>query len=313
MPGAAQQAKEAFGNRLREIRLDAGLTGRRLAELTGFHYTKVSRAEHGGQNLPDADIRAWCIACGAQDQIPDLIAQARAVETMYREWKRQARDGLRRLQERNEQLYEKTRLFRIHEHWSVPGLLQTVAYSNECLMYWARLLDVPDDHAAATAARLERQRILRSGSHQFIFLLSEQVLRARIGSAEIMIEQLDRLLASMSMANILLGILPATSGLGAHTQTAFWILDDDVVKVETLTAALDITRSAEIAVYATVFAQMRQAAVYGDDARTIILRARDELLQLPATSWSATVPVCWSFCPAHVPRTTRCQARADNH
>src|ERR1700733_887579 len=158
MSGPAQQAKEAFGGRLREIRLDAGLTGRQLADLTGFHFTKISRVEHGGQNLSDADIRAWCTACGALDQATDLIAQARAVETMYREWKRQARGGLRRLQERIEPLYERTRLFRIHEHWSIPGLLQTAAYSDESLKYWAQLLDLPDDHDAATATRMQRQR-----------------------------------------------------------------------------------------------------------------------------------------------------------
>jgi transcriptional regulator with XRE-family HTH domain len=279
MPGAAKQAQEAFGSRLREIRQDAGLSGRQLAELTGFHFTKISRVEHGGQGLADADIGAWCTACGAQDQISDLIARSRAVETMYREWKRQARAGLHRLQQVNEPLYERTRLFRIHEHWSIPGLLQTSGYSAESMRYWARLLDLPDDKDAATAARLELQRILRGGNRQFVILLAEQVLRTRIGAAEMMIEQFDRVLASMTMVNVLLGIIPATAGLGAHTQTAFWILDDDLVQVETLTAALDITRPAEISVYTAVFTQMRQAAVFGGAARELILQARDELLQ----------------------------------
>jgi transcriptional regulator with XRE-family HTH domain len=90
VPGPAQQAKEAFGTRLREIRLDAGLTGRQLADLTGFHFTKISRVEHGGQNLSPQDICTWCTACGALDQVTDLIAQARAVESMYREWRRTA-------------------------------------------------------------------------------------------------------------------------------------------------------------------------------------------------------------------------------
>lgn len=166
MASAAQRAKEAFGSRLREIRLDAGLTGRQLADLTGFHFTKVSRVEHGAQGLSDADIRAWCSGCGAEDQIPGLIAQARAVDSMYREWKRQARSGLRRLQETIEPLYERTKLFRIHEHWSIPGLLQTAAYSTESMAYWASLLDLPDDRDAATAARLDRQRVLRSGNHR---------------------------------------------------------------------------------------------------------------------------------------------------
>ena len=279
MASAAQRAKEAFGSRLREVRLDAGLTGRQLADLTGFHFTKVSRVEHGAQGVSDRDIRAWCNACGAADQIPGLIAQARAVDSMYREWKRQARSGLRRLQETIEPLYERTKLFRIHEHWSIPGLLQTAAYSTESMAYWASLLDLPDDRDAATAARLDRQRILRSGKHRFQFLLAEQTLRTRIGRAEDMVEQLDRVLGVMTLRTVSIGIIPATAGLGAHTQTAFWIFDDDLVKVETLTAALDITRPDEIEIYAAMFDQMRQAAKFRANAKALIIKARDELLQ----------------------------------
>ncbi len=279
MTSDAQRAKEAFGSRLREIRQDAGLTGRQLAELSGFHFTKISRVEHGAQGLSDADIRTWCLACDAADETLSLIAQARAADSLYWEWKRQARSGLRRLQETIGPLYEQTRLFRVHEHWSIPGLLQTAAYSTESMAYWSRLLRLPDDRAAATAARLERQRVLRSGDHHFVFLLAEQTLRTRIGTAEIMVEQLDRVLGVMALTNVSIGIIPATAGLGAHTQTAFWIFDDDLVKVETLTAALDITRPDEIEIYVTVFDQMQRAAKYGRSARALILKARDELLQ----------------------------------
>ncbi len=279
MASAAQRAKQAFGNRLREIRLDADLTGRQLAELTGLHFTKVSRVEHGAQGLSDSDIRAWCSACQADDDVPGLIAQARTADSMYREWKRQARTGMRRLQESIQPLYERTKLFRIHEHWSMPGLLQTAAYSTASFTYWAALLDLPDDSEAATSARLEHQRILRSGQHKFQFLLAEQTLRTRIGTIETMVEQLDRLLGIMSLANISVGIIPDFAGLGAHAQTAFWIFDDSLVKIETLTAALDITRPEEIEIYATVFGQMRNQAMFGPGAKTLIIKARDEFLQ----------------------------------
>ncbi len=86
MPGEdVQQAKEAFGVRLRELRQEASLTGRALARLTGLHYTKISRAENGRQSVTDAEIRAWCTACGASDQVPEMIAMARTVESMYRQ------------------------------------------------------------------------------------------------------------------------------------------------------------------------------------------------------------------------------------
>ena len=137
MPGEdVQQAKEAFGARLRELRQEASLTGRSLARLTGLHYTKISRVENGRQSVTDAEIRAWCTACGASDQVPELIAVARTVESMYREWRRQARAGMRQLQESSAPLYERTRLFRIYEHTALPGLFHTAEYSMEIMNYW---------------------------------------------------------------------------------------------------------------------------------------------------------------------------------
>ncbi|MFI6320404.1 helix-turn-helix domain-containing protein [Nonomuraea sp. NPDC050556] len=279
MPSSAQQARRAFGNRLREIRLDAGLSGRELAAAIGIHFTKVSRAEHGNQVPTDGELRAWCEVCGVADQAASLITQARAADSLYREWRKQARAGLRRLQEDIGPLYERTLLFRVHEHWSIPGLLQTARYSLESMAYWAQLLDLPDDREAATEARLARQRVLQDGKHRFTFLLAEQALRTRVGSVEIMAEQLDHVLAAMSLPNVWIGIIPAGAGLGAHTQTAFWIFDDQLVKVETLTAALDIIRAEEIQIYLAVFEQMRRAAEFEEGARRLIIRARDELLQ----------------------------------
>src|ERR1017187_2219293 len=43
---SAWQARQALGARLGELRQDAGLTGRALAQLCGWHESKVSRIEH---------------------------------------------------------------------------------------------------------------------------------------------------------------------------------------------------------------------------------------------------------------------------
>jgi transcriptional regulator with XRE-family HTH domain len=275
-----QQAREAFGNRLREIRLDAGLSGRQLAALTGFHYTKVSRVEHGGQSLSDADIRAWCAACRADPLVPDLIAQMRAVDTLYRDYRHTARRGLRQLQAPWVALYERTKLFRVHEHWIVPGLLQTDAYSIAVMSYFRDLMELPeDDTEAANAIRMDRQRVLRAGERRFVFLLAEQVLYSQVPSANAMVQQLDRLVETMGLTRVSLGIIPATSGMGAHTQTSFWIFDDALVQVETLTSGLDITRPEEIEMYLTTFERMRQAAVFGRNAKALIMKARYDFAQ----------------------------------
>lgn len=286
-PGKERRAREAFGNRLREIRLDAGLSGRQLAEATGFHFTKVSRVEHGGQSLSDAEIGAWCAACGADDQVPDLIAQMRAVDTLYRDYRRAARRGLRHLQQPWVELYERTRLFRVHEHWSVPGLIQTEPYSAAVMAYWAALMEVPADVEAANEIRMKRQRVLYEGEHQFAFLLAEQVLYSQVPSAHAMVAQLDRMVEVMELPRVSLGIIPATAGLGAHTQSSFWIFDDTLVQVETLTAGLDITRPEEIEMYVMTFERMRRAAVFGRNAKALIAKARHEFQQQPATEEQA--------------------------
>lgn len=67
-----QQVREALGYRLRDIRKDARLPGRQLAAITGWHFTKISKIEHGRAAPSEADIELWCFHCNADRQIPEL-------------------------------------------------------------------------------------------------------------------------------------------------------------------------------------------------------------------------------------------------
>src|SRR5258705_14023532 len=71
---SAKLAQQALGARLRELRREAGLTARELADATGQHFTRVSKIEHGVQPPSDQDILDWCRACSVDNQVPDLIA-----------------------------------------------------------------------------------------------------------------------------------------------------------------------------------------------------------------------------------------------
>ena len=110
----AQQARQDIADRLREIRLDAGLTARAVAAAAGWHESKCSRIEHARTPPSDDDIRAWCRACGASDQAADLIAASRAAESTWTQWRRLERPGMRRAQEAVAPLWERTRRFRIY-------------------------------------------------------------------------------------------------------------------------------------------------------------------------------------------------------
>jgi transcriptional regulator with XRE-family HTH domain len=134
---AVTQARRELGARLRHLRRAAGLTGQALAAATGQHFTRVSRIEHGVQAPTEANVRDWCTACAAEDQIPDLLATARAVETAYLEWARQSRAGMRRLGDLHSiATYRRTTTFRIHEPTVLPGIFQTEAYIRQMLAFW---------------------------------------------------------------------------------------------------------------------------------------------------------------------------------
>ena len=98
MTDEIQQAREALGYRLGDIRKDARVSGRQLAALAGWHFTKVSKIEHGRSMPSEADIELWCFHCGAESQIADLTATARGIEKMYIELKRLLRAGTARYQ-----------------------------------------------------------------------------------------------------------------------------------------------------------------------------------------------------------------------
>ena len=96
---AIGEARAALAARLREIRIEAGLTASDLAERAGWQRSKVSKIEHARQVPSIGDITAWCEYTGATAQVPDLVASLRAVEGMWVEWRRLERTGLRRLQD----------------------------------------------------------------------------------------------------------------------------------------------------------------------------------------------------------------------
>jgi transcriptional regulator with XRE-family HTH domain len=279
-----QQAREAFGARLREMRKDARLSGRALASALGWHFTKVSKIENGARSPSEGDIRAWCAACGADSHIPDLIATVRHIDAMYHEYRRQMQAGLKHLQESSVPLYEQTSQFRIYDTTVVPGLFTTAEYAAVLFRFWSAFMGLEDDVDAAVEARMERQRVLYTGERMFRVVIEEQVLRTRVGDSDVMMGQLDRLLAVMSLPRVRIGVIPAMGERHSLTQGSFWMFDDSRVRIETVSASLTVTQPRDIAMYSRVFELLQRSAVHGREARQLISRAIRDLTgatQLP--------------------------------
>lgn len=266
-----------MGARLRDIRKDANLTARALAASCDWHFTKVSKLEHGTQNPSEDDLRAWSHACDAGDQLSDLIATVRAIESMYVEWRRTLHSGMKHGQRARIPLYERTKLFRFYEPGLVPGLFQTAEYATAIIAHAIDFNQIPDDLDEAVAARLERQKFLYSGDRHFLVVLEEQPLHTRVGDVNVMAGQLDRLLAIMSIQRLSLGIVPSAGQRRTWPSAGFWIFDRRTVHVETPSAELTLTQRSEIAVFEKKFARHQQSAVYGQDARDLINKALADL------------------------------------
>jgi transcriptional regulator with XRE-family HTH domain len=275
---SAQAARERVAQRLRELRADAGITGTELAVRCGWTHPKTSRIENARTPPTPDDIRRWCRACGVEDQATDIITQSRDAESLYVEWRRKVRAGLKRLQDSYVELYQSTELFRIYSPTLVPGLLQTEGYARALLSANARLLDAPDDGAEAAAARLERSQVIHQPGHRFVMLVEESVLSYRLGDEDAMAAQLGYLLTAGALPQVSLGIIPsATRERVVWPQELFHVYDDTLVSVELLSARIRITQPDEIALYLKAFEQLRSMAVYGAEARTLILKAIETL------------------------------------
>ena len=265
------EARKELGTRLRQIRKAAGLSGRVVADATGQHVTRISRIENGTQPPTERQIRDWCSVCGVPDEIPDLLATARTVETAYLEYSRQSRAGMRRLGGlHSTATYLRTTTFRIHEPIVMPGLFQTEAYHRRVLAFWYAFLDAPDDADAVVAQRLERTTVALTPKKRIAVVLGEQALRTRFGTPDEHIAQLIHLLEVMRLPFVSVDVIPAEAQRHALATIGFWIFDNNAVALETPTAAVKVTRPQEIARYLAMFDRLRAEAVQGREAIDLV-------------------------------------------
>ncbi len=276
---SVQQARERLAARLHELRRDAGLTVRDLGRKCGWNGAKVSRVENARTAPSDADVWAWCRACDAAAQAPDLIALNRLADELYVEWRRRHRSGLLHAQDLQLGIDQRARLQRSYSSAAMPGPFQTLAYATAMLTAFARFQGGPaPDLEAAAAKRRQRAELLHSPQHRFVVLVEEHLLRHRFGSSELLAEQLEHLLAVQRLPSLAFGIVPFSARRPAMwCPESFRIFDREMVQVETLTAVISVTAPKEIELYEKAFGELGRVAVYGPRATARIEAALDSL------------------------------------
>src|SRR5690606_26135315 len=125
----------------------------------------VSKIEFARIRPSDDDIRAYCRHCGAEDQLPDLLASLHSIDVAYLEWRKILGTGVKRRQLKSLRLEATAGVIRDYQPQIVPGLLQTAEYAAAKLRRGIEFHQVPDDIDEAVAKRMERQRILYQRDH----------------------------------------------------------------------------------------------------------------------------------------------------
>ena len=74
-----------------------------------------------------------------------------------------------------------------------------------------------------------------------------------------------------------MGVIPAGPDRRRMPVEGFWVFDSAQVNVELVSGYLTITQPPEVAQYVEAYAELAREAVYGADARALIVRAIDAL------------------------------------
>lgn len=268
---------------LRELRKAAGLTTRQLADKLEVSQGKVTKLENARTVPSVEDVRAWAAATNAPAEQAARVAElAERTHTEAIMLRAARRAGLPDLQRRTAESERTAMTIRVYQPTAVPGLLQTPDYAR--LMVTAVHRDRPDV-AEAIAQRMQRQMVLYEEARHFEFVIGEAALRWRLGSAAVQLGQLDRIRSVAMLPNVQVGVLPLSHETPAWHFSGFTLFEDRVddgdpfVHVETLTASLNVTEPADVEAYRQALEQLRQLAVYGEDAQALLARLMDELGQ----------------------------------
>ncbi|CAL2059371.1 DNA-binding protein [Streptomyces murinus] len=269
-----QRARESLGARLRELRTQGGLTGRQLAERCGWPHSKVSKLENGRQTATPDDLDEWAAGCDAAAEAEDLNRRLRGLELHVQSRRRQLSSGHSPIQEQSVVEYRETQTIRAYEATVIPGLFQTPDYARALLVANAELHQTPRDTEAAVRARMKRQEALYEAGKRYRIILWEGALRALPCPPETLAAQLDRLAGVIGLDTVSLGIVPLGVPMAMTPKHGFWIFDERLVRVETISTELRLDDPADVALYGRAWDRLNDAAAYGADAHRVLARAR---------------------------------------
>ncbi len=255
-PGAGPTVRRMLiGARLRQLRMDQGITREAAGEAIRASEWKIHRLENGQVGFKERDILDLLALYGVTDadETAGIVALAR--EANVPGWWHTFGDVMPPWFRAYVDLESAATLIRTYEGQLIPGLLQTEDYVH-AVMRGAQIDSSSQETERRIALRMKRQEVLtRPDGPRLWAVVDEAALRRRVGSPKVMRAQIERLIDAAKLPNVILQVLPFGAGAHPAMAGAFSLLRfaveelPDVVYVEHLTSALYLDRRDDVEQY----------------------------------------------------------------
>jgi transcriptional regulator with XRE-family HTH domain len=256
-----------LGTQLRRLREESGITPERAGYEIRASRSKISRLEHGRVSFKLRDVSDLLTLYGVTSEQTRAGLLSLAKQANAQGWWAKYSDILPDWFEAYLGLEAAASLIRTFELQFVPGLFQTQGY--------ARAVTVLG-HKAAPAEEIDRRVSLRMKRQDMLYspdaprvwsVMDEAALRRPVGGAQVMREQLNRLIEVAALPRVTVQVVPFRRGGHAGAGGSFTVLRfrqadlPDIAYIEQLTSALYLERRSDVDHYMEVMNRLSAEAL----------------------------------------------------
>ncbi len=261
-------AMKLVGALVANFREAAGMTQRELAQRALLHLDMVASIEQGRRLLKPDLARALDGILDTKGALETAVANMPEID-LIPAWAEEYMD-----------LEREAIALSWFENQVLPGLLQTENYAQAVFLSKVPAMSEDEIHAQVTT-RLERQEILhRKEPPTISFVISETILRDRLGSDAVHAETLQHLRACASLPGLTLQVMP----MGRHTHAAlagpFVLVEtpdhQHLAYTETQRGSQLVSDPDEVSILAQKYAMLRTQALNSEQTRGLLDRLLGE-------------------------------------
>lgn len=283
--------RRQLGRLLRQFRSEAGVTLDAAAEALEYSRQKIWRIESGMGSIRVLDVKAMCELYNVSPEMTEAM-RGLAVETKSKGWWHAYGDAVPNWFELYVGLESAAAHLRRYDDALIPGILQTRQYA-QSVYRLDRPTSSEEDRERAVEVRLQRQSLLTRrlpAAPRLEAILSEAVLRRRVGGPSIMTAQLGHLLEASELPNVSVRVAPLAAGPPPGAVAGSFVILDfpaskggrtapepSVVYSESLTGALYLDKPDELRAYEDVWSGVAALALSEAESRDMIKRAAGEM------------------------------------